>query len=171
MPTTGPSRIEAVGGDITTLPVDAIVNAANTALRQGGGVCGAIFRAAGAQDLAAACDEIGGCATGDAVATSGFALPARWIIHTVGPVWHGGDRGEAEQLASCHRRSLEVADELGARSVAFPAISTGVFGYPPDEAARVAVAEIRRTPTDVELVQLVAFDDATLARYRAELDS
>lgn len=169
MPTTGPSRIEAVGGDITTLPVDAIVNAANTALRQGGGVCGAIFRAAGAQDLAAACDEIGGCATGDAVATSGFALPARWIIHTVGPVWHGGDRGEPELLVSCYRRSLEVADELGARSVAFPAISTGVYGYPPDRAADIAVTTVRSTPTDVEEVRLVAFDEATHRLYQQHL--
>lgn len=164
-----PPRIEAVRADITAEHVDAVVNAANEALAGGAGVDGAIHRAAGAADLRAACRALGGCATGDAKATDGFALPARWIIHTVGPRWRGGSRGEADLLASCYRRSLAVADELGARSVAFPAISTGVYGYPRDEAARVAVRTLLSTPTGVELVRLAAFDDATLALYEREL--
>lgn len=163
-------RIEVVGGDITHEDVDAIVNAANGRLAPGGGVCGAIFDAAGYDDLRAACAALGGCATGDAKATPGFALPARWIIHTVGPVFDDGAHGEAAQLASCYRRCLEVADEIGARSVAFPAISTGIFGYPPAEAARVAVATLRTTPTDVDRVHLVAFDRATSDLYVALLD-
>jgi O-acetyl-ADP-ribose deacetylase (regulator of RNase III) len=160
------TRIEAVQGDITTEAVDAIVNAANQALAGGGGVDGAIHRAAGARQLRQACAELGGCETGDVKATPGFDLPARWIIHAVGPRWRGGGHGEAEQLASCYRRALEVADELGATSVAFPAISTGIYGYPADEAAAIAVATIRSTPALVRLVRLVAFDAGTLARYR-----
>ncbi|MEJ5255438.1 MAG: O-acetyl-ADP-ribose deacetylase [Acidimicrobiales bacterium] len=163
-------RCEVVRADITTLQVDAVVNAANEALRRGGGVCGAIFAAAG-PGLEEACAAIGHCATGDAVATDGFALPARWIIHTVGPVWRGGQHGEAELLASCYRRSLEVADELGAHSVAFPAISTGIFGYPPEEAAAIAVRTVCSTPTRVERVLLVAFDAETAARYERLLSS
>jgi len=162
-------RIEPVLGDITREQVDAVVNAANQALAGGGGVDGAIHRAAGHRDLQEACQALGGCDTGDAKATEGFNLPARWIIHAVGPRWRGGDKGEATQLASCYRRSLEVADELGARSVAFPAISTGIYGYPPEEAARIAVETVRSTPTEVELVRLVAFDDATKDRYEALL--
>jgi len=157
-------RVAAVLGDITTEAVDAIVNAANTSLLGGGGVDGAIHRAAG-RELLEACRPLGGCATGDAKATPGFGLPARWVIHTVGPVWRGGGAGEAELLASCYRRSLEVADGLGARSVAFPAISTGIYGYPPEEAARIAVDTVRSTPTRVELVKLVAFDEATRRLY------
>ena len=134
--------VEAAQGDITEFDVDAIVNAANTALRRGSGVCGAIFAAAG-PELDAACAAIGRCETGDAVATPGFNLRARWIIHTVGPVWKGGMSDEATLLASCYRRSLEVARELGASSIAFPAISTGVFGYPPAEAATLAVNSAR----------------------------
>jgi len=118
-----------------------------------------------------ACAALGGCEPGDARATPGFALPARWIIHTVGPVWGGGTRREPEVLASCYRRSLEVAAELGARSVAFPAISTGVYGYPPDLAAQVAVTTVRSTDTAVELVRLVAFDRAGSGLYRALLGS
>ena len=156
-------------GDITTLEVDAIVNAANSALAGGGGVDGAIHHAAG-PELPKACDRLGGCDTGDAKATPGFRLPARWIIHTVGPRWHGGGEGEAEALASCYRRSLEVADELGARTVAFPAISTGIYGYPAEEAAAVAVGTLRSAHTDVEVVTLVAFDDRTLALYRRLLE-
>ncbi len=151
-------------GDITAEKVDAIVNAANTSLLGGGGVDGAIHRAAG-PELLDACRPLGGCATGDAKATPGFRLPARWVIHTVGPVWRGGGAGEAELLASCYRRSLEVADELGARSVAFPAISTGIYGYPAEEAAAVAVEGVTTTPTKVESVTLVAFDDHTLELY------
>jgi O-acetyl-ADP-ribose deacetylase (regulator of RNase III) len=158
-------QIEAVLGDITTQPVDAIVNAANQSLGGGGGVDGAIHRAAGARALHDACAQLGGCPTGDAKATSGFALPARWIIHAVGPRWHGGTHGEADLLASCYRRALEVADQLGATSVAFPAISTGIYGYPTDEAASIAVETIRSTPTRVQLVRLVAFDPATNRLY------
>jgi O-acetyl-ADP-ribose deacetylase (regulator of RNase III) len=159
-------RIEAVHGDITTETVDAIVNAANQALAGGGGVDGAIHRAAGARQLRNACAELGGCATGDAKATPGFELPARWIIHAVGPRWRGGSHGEPEQLASCYRRALEVADERGARSIAFPAISTGIYGYPADQAAEIAITTIRSTSTRVELVRMVAFDAGTLVRYR-----
>jgi O-acetyl-ADP-ribose deacetylase (regulator of RNase III) len=157
--------IETRRADITTLAVDAIVNAANTALQGGAGVCGAIFRAAGWDDMQAACDEIGHCATGDAVATPGFRLPARWVIHTVGPVWRGGREGEAEQLASCYRRSLEVGAGLGARSIAFPAISTGVYGYPKEDAARIAVSAVQAVDDTIEHVVLVAFDDNDLRRY------
>jgi O-acetyl-ADP-ribose deacetylase (regulator of RNase III) len=163
----GRMRIEAAIGDITTEEVDAVVNAANTALAGGGGVDGAIHRAAGHADLQKACRSLGGCSTGDAKATPGFALPARWIIHTVGPVWRGGSAGEAELLASCYRRSVEVAEELGARSVAFPAISTGIYGYPGGEAARVAVSTLQSVAdrTAVELARLIAFDQETLLLY------
>jgi O-acetyl-ADP-ribose deacetylase (regulator of RNase III) len=157
--------IEAVRGDITAQEVDAVVNAANQGLAGGGGVDGAIHRAAGHRDLQEACQALGGCPTGDAKATPGFRLPARWIIHAVGPRWRGGDKGEPEALASCYRRSLQVADELGARSLAFPAISTGIYSYPAEEAARIAVETIRSTPTQVELVRLVAFDEATHRLY------
>jgi O-acetyl-ADP-ribose deacetylase (regulator of RNase III) len=159
-------RLEAVLGDITAQAVDAVVNAANSSLLGGGGVDGAIHRAAG-PELLDACRALGGCPTGEAKATAGFGLPARWVIHTVGPVWRGGAAGEAELLASCYRRSLEVADQLGARSVAFPAISTGVYGYPADQAAAIAVETIRSVAatTSVELVTLVAFDDRTRRLY------
>lgn len=157
--------ITALRGDITGLAVDAVVNAANSALAGGGGVDGAIHRAAGRAELAAACAELGGCATGDAKATPGFGLPARWIIHTVGPVWRGGQHGEAGLLASCYGRSLEVADELGARSVAFPAISTGIYGFPSEQAAEIAVRTLRGTPTRVEHAVLVAFDAETFDLY------
>jgi O-acetyl-ADP-ribose deacetylase (regulator of RNase III) len=160
--------VEATLGDITRLEVDAIVNAANASLLGGGGVDGAIHRAAG-PGLLAECRTLGGCATGDAKATGGHRLPARWVIHTVGPVWRGGDHREAELLASCYRRCLEVAGELGAATLAVPAISTGAYGFPRAEAAAIAVATLRSTPTDVERVLLVAFDADTLALYRAEL--
>jgi O-acetyl-ADP-ribose deacetylase len=163
-------RLEAVRGDITAETVDAIVNAANTSLLGGGGVDGAIHRAAG-PELLEACRPLGGCPTGEAKATPGFGLAARWVIHTVGPVWRGGGAGEADLLASCYRRSLEVAEGLGARSVAFPAISTGVYGYPAEEAATIALDTIRSTPTSVELVRLVAFDDRTLQRYQRLLSA
>jgi O-acetyl-ADP-ribose deacetylase (regulator of RNase III) len=161
-------KIEAVQGDITREPVDAIVNAANSSLRGGGGVDGAIHRAAG-PELLEACWPLGGCLAGEAKATPGFRLPAKWVIHAVGPVWHGGEHGESELLASCYRRSLEVADELDARSVAFPAISTGRYGYPKEAAARVAVETLRSTATKVELVRLVAFDGETHRLYEALL--
>jgi O-acetyl-ADP-ribose deacetylase len=157
--------LQTVRADITTLAVDAIVNAANAALRGGSGVCGAIFSAAGWDEMEAACARLGGCATGDAVATPGFALPSQWVIHTVGPVWRGGGQGEAELLASCYRRSLEMAVELRVRSVAFPAISTGVYGYPPDQAAAIAVSTVRAFTGPIDRVLLVAFGADDLARY------
>ena len=162
------AALEAVQGDITREAVDAIANAANSGLTRGGGVCGAIFAAAG-PELDAACAARSGCPTGDAKATPGFRLPARWIIHAVGPVWHGGDAGEPDQLASAYRRSLAVADELGARSVAFPAISTGIYGYPLDAATAIAVRTCRETDTDVELIGFVCFDDRTLRTYQLAL--
>jgi O-acetyl-ADP-ribose deacetylase (regulator of RNase III) len=157
--------VEVVTADITTLAVDAIVNAANESLLGGGGVDGAIHAAAG-PGLLAECRTLGGCATGDAKATGGHRLPARWVIHTVGPVWHGGDQGEPDLLASCYRRSLAVADELGARSIAFPAISTGVYRFPRPQAASIAVDTLRSTPTGVERILLVAFDEETAQLYR-----
>jgi O-acetyl-ADP-ribose deacetylase len=151
--------IEVVLGDITKEQTDAIVNAANPSLRGGGGVDGAIHWAAG-PELAEAGGALAPCRPGDAKATPAFRLdpPVRHVIHTVGPVWKGGRRDEARVLASCYRRSLEVADELGARSVAFPAISTGIYGYPPEEAARVATATVTTASTRVEVIRLIAFD-------------
>lgn len=150
--------MEIVQGDITKLAVDAIVNAANAALAGGGGVDGAIHAAAGWSELSAACAGLGGCDPGDAKAAAGFALPTRWIIHTVGPVWRGGQAGDSELLASCYRRSLAVADELGAAEVAFPAISTGVYGFPRNLAADIAVRTVAAAGTAVQKVILVAYD-------------
>jgi O-acetyl-ADP-ribose deacetylase len=164
------ASLEATQGDITKEDVDGIVNAANSGLARGGGVCGAIFAAAG-PELDAACAELGGCETGDAKVTPGFRLPARWIIHAVGPVWRGGDSGEPELLASAYRRSLAVADEIGARSVAFPAISTGIYGYPLDAATDIAVRTCRDADTNVDLIRFVCFDDRTLASYQSALAS
>jgi O-acetyl-ADP-ribose deacetylase len=162
------TRLEALRGDITTEAVDAIVNAANPALARGGGVCGAIFAAAGPA-LDQACAALGGCATGDAKATPGFDLPARWVIHAVGPVWRGGDHGEAEHLTSAYRRCLAVADDLGAASLAFPAISTGIFGYPLEGATDIAVATVQGTPSRVDVVRFVCFDDRALTAYQGRL--
>jgi len=157
--------LQAAQGDITTERVDAVVNAANSSLRGGGGVDGAIHRAAGAERLQTACRAIGECPPGHAVVTAGFDLPARFIIHTVGPIWRDGTAGEPDTLAACYRNALRVADEVGARTVAFPAISTGVYGYPLGLAAEVAVTTARAADTDVTLVRFIAFDGTTLARY------
>jgi O-acetyl-ADP-ribose deacetylase (regulator of RNase III) len=161
-------RLEAVQGDITAETVDAIVNAANQSLLGGGGVDGAIHRRAG-PELLEACRPLGGCPTGDAKATPGFGLPANHVIHAVGPRYRDGGHGEPELLASAYRRSLEVADEIDARSVAFPAISTGIYGYPLDEATEIAVRTVKQTDTNVELVRFVCFDSKTLAAYEQVL--
>jgi O-acetyl-ADP-ribose deacetylase (regulator of RNase III) len=162
--------IDVIRGDITKEAVDAIVNAANVHLARGAGVCGAIFAAAG-PELDAACARLGRCETGDAVVTPGFRLAARFVVHTVGPVWHGGAQGEPELLASCYRRAIEVARDAGARSIAFPAISTGIFGYPPEDAAEIAVRTVRAHGGQMELVRLVAFDAETYGRYESLLAS
>jgi O-acetyl-ADP-ribose deacetylase (regulator of RNase III) len=157
--------IRAVRADITALHVDAIVNAANEALVPGGCVDGAIHRAAG-PELERACAAVGGCPTGEARITPGFRLPARFVIHTVGPVYHGGGSGEAEQLARCYRNALELALGNGVRSIAFPCISTGVFGYPPDAAARIAVTAMRDYEDRFEEIVACCFGAADEARYQ-----
>ena len=162
--------MQVVLGDITAEGVHAVVNAANSSLLGGGGVDGAIHRAAG-PELLAHCRTLGGCDTGDAKVTPGFRLAARWIIHTVGPVWRGGHEGEPELLASCYRTSLQRADEVGAASVAFPAISTGVYGYPLRPAAEIAVTTVGRTATTVSEVRFVCFDEATAEVYQSILST
>jgi O-acetyl-ADP-ribose deacetylase (regulator of RNase III) len=162
--------LEAIVADITTLDVDAIVNAANSSLLGGGGVDGAIHEAAGPK-LIEECRQLSGCEVGDAKATGGHDLSAQWVIHTVGPYWIDGASDEPELLASCYRRSLAVADEIGATSVAFPAISTGVYGYPKELAVDVAVDTIRSTSTSVERVIFVSFDEANHELYLAKLSS
>jgi O-acetyl-ADP-ribose deacetylase len=162
-------RIRIVEGDITKQAADAIVNAANSSLLGGGGVDGAIHRAGGPAILEE-CRRLGGCETGEAKATTAGDLPARHVIHTVGPVWHGGDSGEDELLASCHRAALALASELGCRTVAFPAISTGVYGFPVERAARIALEvtadELERRP-EIERVTFVLFGDDALAAFSA----
>ncbi len=162
--------IELVVGDLTEQGVDAIVNAANESLLGGGGVDGAIHRAGGPEILAES-SSLGGCATGDAKATTAGRLPARWVIHAVGPRWRGGEAGEPELLASAHRRALEVARGLGARSVAFPAISRGIYGYPPDLAAPVAVGAARELEGDFDLIRFVFLDDALRDVFATALSS
>ncbi len=170
----GPGRIELRQGDITEERVDAIVNAANDRLAGGGGVDGAIHRRGGPSILEA-CLRLGGCPTGDARATPAGGLPARHVIHAVGPVWRGGNAGEPALLVSAYARSLEVAEGLGARSVAFPSLSTGAYGYPVGKAAPLAIGAVRayleRGASGVELVRFVLFDDVTYGAYRAALAS
>lgn len=164
-------KINVVQGDITRVQVDAIVNAANTTLMGGGGVDGAIHRAAG-PGLYLACRKFNGCPTGEARITSGFNLPARYIIHTPGPIWHGGDGNERQLLTNSYRNSLRLAEEHGCRSVAFPSISTGVYAFPLDLAAPIALTTIRDfldTAAVVETVTMVCYDPQTLAAYRQAL--
>ena len=160
------AELISIQGDITQQRVDAIVNAANTSLLGGGGVDGAIHRAAG-PDLLVECRKLGGCETGNGKATPGFKLPAKWVFHVVGPVWHGGERGEDQLLANCYKRCLQLAKEHKVRSIAFPAISTGVYAFPPERAARIAVETVREMveASGVDVVKFVCFDKKTLEIY------
>ena len=170
---TDHARLTLVRGDITTLQVDAIVNAANSSLLGGGGVDGAIHRAAG-PELLEQCRTLGGCPPGEARLTDGYRLPARWVIHTVGPIWQGGDHHERDTLAGCYRNSLALAAEIGATTVAFPSISTGVYGYPIHLAAPVALAAVQAAldkHASIERVTFVCFDAPNHEAYRALLES
>jgi O-acetyl-ADP-ribose deacetylase (regulator of RNase III) len=161
--------LEVLKGDITSLDVDVIVNAANTTLLGGGGVDGAIHRKAG-HDLLNECRTLGGCATGDAKITKGYKLPARYVIHAVGPVWHGGNSGEARLLAGCYRRAIELANDRKLTSIAFPAISTGIYGYPKREAATIAVENVSASLAEASTITRVifcCFDEETGAIYRS----
>ncbi|WP_305044833.1 O-acetyl-ADP-ribose deacetylase [Geoalkalibacter sp.] len=165
-------RIEVVQGDITKMPVDAIVNAANTSLLGGGGVDGAIHRAAGPQ-LLEECRRLNGCETGQAKITAGYNLPARHVIHTVGPVWHGGSQGEEGQLADCYLNSLRLAREHGLKSIAFPSISTGAYRFPLERACRIAVREVKAFLAEQQTVQqvyFVCFSEGDAAVYRRTLE-
>jgi O-acetyl-ADP-ribose deacetylase len=164
----GQVKLQLVRGDITDQDTDAIVNAANSSLLGGGGVDGAIHRAAG-PELVGACRHLGGCKTGEAKVTPGYRLRARWVIHTVGPVWRGGGHGEPALLTSCYQQSLARADGVVAKTVSFPAISTGIFGYPHALAAQVAIAAVQSTPTAVKEIRFVCFDDETWRAYEAIL--
>ncbi|MEN6315332.1 MAG: O-acetyl-ADP-ribose deacetylase [Clostridiaceae bacterium] len=162
------NRFEITKGDITKQNVDAIVNAANSSLLGGGGVDGAIHRAAG-PELVMECRELHGCKTGQAKITKGYRLPAKWVIHTVGPVWQGGNKGEDGQLAACYRNSLELAVKNGIKSIAFPSISTGAYRFPVEKAAVIAINEIKRfldTDSNIEKVLMVCFDEDTYKKYR-----
>jgi O-acetyl-ADP-ribose deacetylase (regulator of RNase III) len=165
-------RLELLQGDITQLKVDAIVNAANSSLRGGGGVDGAIHRAAG-PELLKACLKLGGCPTGQAKATPGFNLPAKYVFHAVGPIWRGGDHGEDELLASCYRACMQLAKEYGVSTIAFPAISCGAYGFPLERAASIAVSTIAKALQEnpkIEKVYLVVFDRTAFKAYRQAIE-